>query len=68
MSRLPGGDMHDLGSRLKEALQSWRIDELTDAQLEELAELQWAEAQLKVVRVRWLAELKRRGLRVPWER
>jgi hypothetical protein len=60
--------MQDLGSRLKEALQSWRIDELTDAQLEELAELQWAEAQLKVVRVRWLAELKRRGLRVPWER
>jgi hypothetical protein len=61
--------MHDLGSRLKEALQSRRIDELTDAQLEEeLAELQWAEAQLKVVRVRWLAELKRRGLRVPWER
>ena len=61
--------MHDLGSRLKEALQSWRIDGLTDAQLEEeLAELQWAEAQLKVVRVRWLAELKRRGLREPWER
>ena len=61
--------MHDLGSRLKEALQSRRLDELTDAQLaEELAELEWAKEQLAVVRVRWLAELKRRGLREPWER
>ena len=61
--------MHDLGSRLKEALQSWRIDELTDAQIAEvLGELLWAEEQLEVVRVRWLAELKRRGLREPWER
>lgn len=42
---------------------------MTDAQLEEeLAELQWAEKQLAMVRVRWLAELKRRGLREPWER
>ena len=61
--------MHDLASRLREALQSRRIDELTDAQIAEvLGELLWAEEQLEVVRVRWLAELKRRRLREPWER
>jgi hypothetical protein len=61
--------MHDLASRLREALQSKRIDELTDAQIAEvLGELLWAEKQLEVVRLRWLAELKRRGLREPWER
>ena len=61
--------MHDLASRLREALESKRIDELTDAQIAELlAELLWAEEQLEVVRARWLRELKRRGLREPWER
>jgi hypothetical protein len=61
--------MRELGSRLEEALRSRRIAEVTDAQLEEeIAELQWAAKQLEVVRVRWLAEFKRRGLREPWER
>jgi hypothetical protein len=61
--------MREPVSRLKEALHSMRITDLTDAQLEEeVAELQRAEEQLEVVRGRWLAELKRRGLREPWER
>lgn len=61
--------MHDLATRLREALQSKRIDELTDTQIAEvLGKLMRAEEQLELVRVRWLAELKSRGLREPWER